>query len=205
MATGARLACLALGLWQAGLAAQQRGTDGLSAGLGSVLVASDPWFGGVGAQIVIPAAYQIRFSLLGAVGERGDRFAGRAEAAFQFVFGEPGARRRVAWYGGAGLAATAGWRTDGYLLLVAGLEGSLGARGHWWVDGGVAGGVRLAMGYRWRPAAWRRARRFQKKRPPTRAGGRSLKARAYRYSALEPATSGLRCTGLLNRSPNVRT
>jgi hypothetical protein len=195
---GLRLACLALALGPIGLEAQSRPW---SVGVEGIVVAGDRWLSGVGLQVVVPAADQVRLSLFGAPALRGDELVGRSEVKAELSFANPANPRRLSWYLGAGLAADFGRQTDGYILLVAGLEGAVGRSGRWWVDGGVGGGPRLAFGARW-PVTRRRKRKNGR---PSVGRGRSFTALADRYSAPEPATSGFRCTGLLNRSPRVRT
>lgn len=72
----------------------------------------------------------------------------RGEAVWQFRV-EPSARR-VSLYLGGGLAAQSARTTRGWIVLLAGIEsGALHRRG-WFAEMGVGGGVRLAMGLRWR-------------------------------------------------------
>jgi hypothetical protein len=121
-------------------------------------VASDPWFGGAGAQGVLPLGGGIRFAALGALGRRGDGSAGRAEASLQVVL-DPGAGRRTpTWYAGGGVAARTGRDPEGFVLAVIGLEGPIGRQARWWAEAGIGGGGRVAAGYRWHPRAKQRGR-----------------------------------------------
>jgi hypothetical protein len=45
---------------------------------------------------------------------------------------------------------------QGYVVVTLGVEARPGAPSGWFVEAGVGGGARLAMGYRWRrlPAGW---------------------------------------------------
>ena len=85
---------------------------------------------------------------LGVLGSRG--FGARADLAFHFLL-DPYKRAGVAIYGGGGLtAALAGGRVTPYALLVLGAETAPGGTGGSFIEVGVGGGVRLAIGYRWR-------------------------------------------------------
>jgi hypothetical protein len=78
------------------------------------------------------------------------RFGARADLAIHFLL-DPAKRAGAAIYGGGGLtAAVAGGRVTPYALLVLGAENAPGGAGGSFVELGVGGGVRLAIGYRWR-------------------------------------------------------
>jgi hypothetical protein len=53
-------------------------------------------------------------------------------------------------YGAGGVAVAGGPVDQGYVVLTLGIEGRPGARSGWFAEAGVGGGVRLALGYRWR-------------------------------------------------------
>jgi hypothetical protein len=78
------------------------------------------------------------------------RFGARADCAIHFLL-DPDKRTGTAIYGGGGLtAAVAGGRVTPYALLVLGAENAPGGAGGSFIEVGVGGGVRLAIGYRWR-------------------------------------------------------
>jgi len=78
------------------------------------------------------------------------RLGARADLAIHFLL-DPAKRAGTAIYGGGGLtAAVAGGRVTPYALLVLGAENAPGGAGGSFVELGVGGGVRLAIGYRWR-------------------------------------------------------
>jgi hypothetical protein len=83
--------------------------------------------------------------------------AARLEALAAYHLVAPG-RPRPSLYGGTGLAVTA---TDGavhgHLVLVLGLEAGARTGGGWFVETGIGGGVRMAVGYRL--TRWRERRR----------------------------------------------
>jgi len=155
-----RLAGLALSLGPIGLGAQTRraGEPGWSLGAEAIVVAGHQWLSGIGLRAAVPVASQVRLGFFGAPALRGDEVLARSEATVELAFANPANPRRVSWYGGAGLAADVGRRTDGFILLLAGLEGPVGRSGRWWVDGGVGGGPRVALGARW-PMTTRRKRK----------------------------------------------
>ncbi len=88
-----------------------------------------------------------------AVGALADgRFGARADLAIHFLL-DPYKRGGTAIYGGGGLtAALAGGRLTPYALLVLGAERNPGGPGGSFIEIGVGGGIRLAIGYRWRKA-----------------------------------------------------
>ncbi len=80
------------------------------------------------------------------------RYGARADLAVHFLL-NPWKEAGAAVYGGGGLSLAVGdkrGRTAPYALLVLGIEGAPGGRGGSFVEVGVGGGVRLAVGYRWR-------------------------------------------------------
>ena len=97
-----------------------------------------------------------RLALAASPGTAGGAFALRAGGSLQFLL-DPFTARRLGIYAGAGLAAETGRRSDGYLLLLIGMESRPGGPSGWTVDVGVGGGVRISVGWRWRgfPPGWR--------------------------------------------------
>ena len=101
---------------------------------------------------------QTRVAALAAVGSLGGGGALRLEAIAQLIVNPSGrggaglyAGTGVAWQGGRGSAGR------GYVTALVGLEGAPGARRGWFAEVGLGGGVRLALGLRWRrfPPWWR--------------------------------------------------
>ena len=99
---------------------------------------------------------RIAFAVAG--GTIANRAAGRAQLTLQLLI-NPSARSGVGVYGGFGAAFVArrGSPGQGYVALLLGLEGSPGRRQGWFLEAGLAGGVRVAAGWRmrWFPAWWR--------------------------------------------------
>ena len=114
-------------------------------------VASRPFFGGGGLGFALRDADRNRWQGALAVGFLGGGGSGaRAEFAYHFLL-DPRKRLGSAVYGGGGLTALfAGGRITPYVLLVVGVENAPGGAGGSFVEIGVGGGVRLAVGYRWR-------------------------------------------------------
>ena len=142
-----RSAAVALvGAGQASALHAQRVTE---VGVHATLLAADPavWVGGVyGA--VRPSS-RVRVAALVGAGMSDDAFAWRSELLWQFLL-TPRARRGVGAYGGGGIAVTGGSETEGFVVLILGLEARPGAGSGWAFEAGVGGGLRLSASYRWR-------------------------------------------------------
>ena len=97
-----------------------------------------------------------------ALGAAGGTYEGRAgvrlAATAQFLL-RPTGQSGAGPYGGLGVAfaGAAGTHGAAYLVLVVGLESAPGRRQGWYGELGLAGGVRVVAGWRWRrfPAWWR--------------------------------------------------
>ena len=115
-------------------------------------------FYGAEAGLGVRPAGQMRLAFTAASGARDGRPAGRLSAEAQFLV-LPGARGGLSPYLGLGVAALVvnARHGSGALTLTAGLESGEGKRVGWYVEGGTAGGARLAIGVRWRrfPPWWR--------------------------------------------------
>jgi len=117
----------------------------------AVGVASRPFFGGAGGGLAFRDADRNRWQGALAVGFLDGGGVGvRGDFAYHFLL-DPRKRQGSAVYGGGGLTAqVAGGRVTPYLLLVVGAEVAPGGVGGSFVEVGVGGGVRVAVGYRWR-------------------------------------------------------
>ena len=81
----------------------------------------------------------------------------RVEGTAQFLL-RPTERRAAGPYGGLGLAFAGAEGAPGasYLIALVGVEAAPGARAGWYAEVGLGGGVRVALGWRFRrfPAWW---------------------------------------------------
>lgn len=75
--------------------------------------------------------------------------AWRGEVLAHFLL-SPGEQRKSGFYFAGGVAAVTGPVRRGYLVLTLGVEGRPGGSSGWALEAGVGGGVRIAVGYRWR-------------------------------------------------------
>ncbi|HEY3222150.1 MAG TPA: hypothetical protein VGJ80_15565 [Gemmatimonadales bacterium] len=99
-----------------------------------------------------------RIALALAGGAVSERPAARAHLTLQLLL-SPAARSGAGFYAGVGGAflARRGAAGQGFLAVLLGFEGAPGRRQGWYVELGLAGGVRAAAGWRmrWFPAWWR--------------------------------------------------
>ena len=103
---------------------------------------------------------QSRVALAVAAGTEDGRAAARAQLTAQFLV-TPAARRGTGLYGGLGVAVAGrrGTAGGGYVALLVGLEAAPGGgarRGGWYAELGLAGGARVAAGWRGRWFSGRR-------------------------------------------------
>jgi hypothetical protein len=117
----------------------------------ALLTTSDPVLvtGGLYAALRPSGRARVAATLGGGVAD--GRAAGRGELLAHFLL-SPGATKRPGLYLGGGVAGVVGPVDQGYVVVLAGLEGAPGARSGWAIEAGFGGGVRLTAGWRWR---WR--------------------------------------------------
>jgi len=126
-------------------------------GAGGTAVLAERGFWGPELGVARRPGGQGRFALTVAGGDY-DRVLGiRVEGTAQFLL-RPAERRGVGPYAGLGLAfmGAEGTRGAGYLTALLGVESAPGRSRGWYAELGLGGGVRLAVGHRWRrlPAWW---------------------------------------------------
>lgn len=130
----------------------------LEAGAGGSVVAARHTFIGAELNVGYRGGGQSRVALAVAAGGAGNRAAARVQVTVQFLV-TPAARSGAGLYGGIGVAIAGrrGTPGAGYLALLLGLEAAPGRRGGWYAEAGLAGGVRMAAGWRgrWFPRWWR--------------------------------------------------
>lgn len=138
--------------------ARAQGPPAREAGLGVTALWSRYAFYGLELGVARRPAGQARFAFTAAGGAFDRRLAGRLGAEAQFLV-VPAARAGVSVYGGLGVAVAVarGVRGAGYLTATLGVEGPEGRPGGgWYFESGVAGGLRVTFGWRWRrlPSWW---------------------------------------------------
>ena len=131
----------------------------LEVGAGATVVAARSTFSGVELGIARRVGAGLTRLALGAAGGTYEGRAGvRLAATAQFLL-RPTGQSGAGPYGGLGVAfaGAAGTHGAAYLVLVVGLESVPGRRQGWYGELGLAGGVRVVAGWRWRrfPAWWR--------------------------------------------------
>ena len=118
-------------------------------GVTGIATGSDPALAVVGGYGGIRTSRRTRLAASLGVGRSDGRGAWRGELTAHFLL-NPTRRQGVGAYGAGGVAVVGGPLEQGYLVLALGLEARPGARAGWFVEAGVGGGVRLALGFRWR-------------------------------------------------------
>jgi hypothetical protein len=110
---------------------------------------SNPEVAAAGVYGALRTSGRTRFSVaLGAGISDGD-LVGRGELLGHFLL-SPEEREKAGFYFAGGIAAVAGAVDRGYLVLTLGLEEHPRAQGGGFLEAGIGGGVRIALGYRWR-------------------------------------------------------
>jgi hypothetical protein len=123
----------------------QRGMEG---GLHGLATFADFTFAGGGLHLGVRPGGRARLMLALTPGMIEDEFAFRGEVAGHFML-NPGSPGR-GFYAGGGIAGVTGPADEAYLLLVIGLEIAPGGNSGWVFEGGIGGGARVLVGYRWR-------------------------------------------------------
>jgi hypothetical protein len=127
------------------------------AAAGVLAVAAHRGFWGPQLGVARRPGGQGRFALSVAPGDAGGALAVRLEATAQLLL-RPDDRRGRGPYAGLGLAfvGTQATHGTGYLTALVGMESAPGGRAGWYAEIGLGGGVRVALGRRWRrfPAWW---------------------------------------------------
>jgi len=121
------------------------------AAVGAAALLAHRSFWGVGVGIARRPGGQGRLAAAAAAGDDGGTFGMRVEASAQFLL-QPGERSGGSLYGGLGVAFAGGeaHRGAGYLAALVGVEFAPARAAGWYAELGLAGGLRLAGGRRWR-------------------------------------------------------
>jgi hypothetical protein len=141
-ALGALLAAAAAGSPAAAQQVMEFGVTGIVTGSDPALVVA----GGYGG---LRTSRRTRLAASLGAGVSDGRGAWRGELVAHFLL-NPIRRSGAGVYGAGGVAVVGGPVEQGYLVLGLGLEARPGARSGWFVEAGVGGGARLAVGFRWR-------------------------------------------------------
>jgi hypothetical protein len=126
----------------------------VEASAGAALTVARQTMGGVELGAGYRPGGQSRAALAVDVGSEDGRVAARGQLTAQFLV-TPAARRGAGLYGGIGVAVAGrrGAPGRGYVALLLGLEAAPGGgarRGGWYAELGLAGGARVAAGWRLR-------------------------------------------------------
>ena len=116
-------------------------------GLQLIATTDDPVAVVVGPSAGIRAERRVRLVGTAGLGVQGGDVAWRLEGLAHFQL-QPDSRA-LGFYGGGGLALAGGGRTQGYRVVLLGIETSPGGSGGWTAELGFGGGFRVAVGYRW--------------------------------------------------------
>jgi len=120
-------------------------------GVGATVILAHRGFWGPEVGAAQRAGGQGRFAFTAACGDYQRALGVRLEATAQFLL-RPGERSGLGPYGGLGLAfvGSEGARGASYLTALLGVDQGAGARAGWYAELGLGGGVRLALGRRFR-------------------------------------------------------
>lgn len=121
----------------------------VEAGAGAALAVARHTMAGVEVGAGYRPGGQSRVALALGVGSEDGRAAARGQVTAQFLV-TPTARRGAGLYGGIGVAVAGrrGTAGRGYLALLVGLEAAPARRSGWYAELGLAGGARVAAGWR---------------------------------------------------------
>ena len=108
-----------------------------------------PAFFGAGPSWAWRPGFRDRLILHGGLGSAEHQAAARFEVSWHFLL-NPQTRTGVAAYVGGGIAGQFAETNHGWVLLTAGVEQAPAASRGWFAEAGLGGGVRLAVGLRWR-------------------------------------------------------
>ena len=116
-------------------------------GLQLIATTDDPVAVVAGPSAAVRVERRVRLVGTAGLGGQGGDLAWRLEGVAHFHLNPNSHTLGV--YGGGGLALAGGRRTQGYMVVLLGIETSPGGGGGWTVEVGVGGGFRMAVGYRW--------------------------------------------------------
>ncbi|HEU4649610.1 MAG TPA: hypothetical protein VFS33_11160 [Gemmatimonadales bacterium] len=118
-------------------------------GIQALVTTAEPTLVAAGLYGALRPSQHTRVALTLTGGEADGSLAGRAELAVH-ALAAPARRRGAQLYAGAGIAGVVGPADRGYIILLAGIEGTPGGRSGWVLEVGVGGGLRVSAGWHWR-------------------------------------------------------
>lgn len=127
------------------LSAQQ----GRELGIQAIGTASDPALAVAGLYGGLRTSTRTRLSASAGIGASSSDLAFRGELLGHFLL-SPNRRQGTGFYFAGGVAAASGPVDQGYLVLTVGAEERPASGAGWAAEVGVGGGIRVALGYRWR-------------------------------------------------------
>ncbi len=139
------------------VSARAQAVSATEIGGGATVVLAHRAFWGPELGVARRSGGQGRFAFTAACGDYERALGVRLEATVQFLL-RPAERSGIGPYGGLGLAfvGSDGARGASYLTALLGVDTGPGARAGWYAELGLGGGVRLALGRRFRriAASW---------------------------------------------------
>jgi hypothetical protein len=118
-------------------------------GLAAIATSSNPALAVAGIYGAFRTIGRTRLSASMGLGISDGELAWRGELLGHFLL-SPEERHEAGFYFAGGVAAVGGPVSRGYLVVTLGVEGKPRARSGWALEAGLGGGVRVALGYRWR-------------------------------------------------------
>ena len=136
------------------VSARAQAVSATEIGAGATVVLAHRAFRGPELGVARRLGGQGRFAVTAACGDYERALGVRLEATVQFLL-RPAELRGIGPYGGLGLAfvGSDGARGASYLTALLGVDTGPGARAGWYAELGLGGGVRLALGRRFRRIA----------------------------------------------------
>ncbi len=124
-------------------------------GLQATALAAEPGSILAGVYGGLRTSLRTRVSVAAGVGAAESDVVVRGEVLAHFLL-NPTKQRGAAPYLAGGVAIVGGRSEEGFLILTLGLESRPGAPSGWFVEAGVGGGARMAVGFRhrWLPPGW---------------------------------------------------
>ncbi len=131
------------------LSAPLTAQQGRELGIQAIGTAADPSLAVAAVYGGIRSSTRTRLSVSAGAGISSGEPAFRGEVLGHFLL-SPGKPKGPGFYFAGGVAAVGGAVDQGYVVLTVGVEDRPAAGAGWVVELGVGGGIRLALGYRWR-------------------------------------------------------